>query len=176
MKKNSRSYKKKGGSGDGIFGSNPGSYPDSVGTFGAVDAEANYGKMPNMFSSNQIGGMGYGFSNDDASLVPSVAGSYFPIKPTCSSAIDLARGGNNFIGGGKKLKGGIVLVGGRKRKGTKRSSTSKRSSTKKRSSTSKSKGKRSSTSKSSSTSKGSSTLKKWWQQGCNKLKGGFFVV
>jgi len=165
MKKNSRSYKKKGGSGDGIFGSNPGSYPDSVGTFGAVDAEANYGKMPNMFASNQIGGMGYGFSNDDASMVPSVAGSYFPIKPTCSSAIDLARGGNNFIGGGgKKLKGGIVLVGGRKRsskgkrKGTKRSSTSKRSSTKKR--------KRSS----------SSTLKKWWQQGCNKLKGGFFVV
>ena len=165
-------YIKKGG--HGLPALNPSNYSDSVGTFGAVNAEANYGKMPNVFPSKQVGGMGYGFSTGSASLVPSVAGSYFPISPTCSSHVDLARGGNNFVGGSnfvgggkkQKQKGGIVLIGGRRRRGT-----SKRSSTKRSSSNKRSRSKRSSTKRSST-----GTLKKWWQEGCNKMKGGLFIV
>ena len=179
MKKNGSRYSKRGGGGHGSAHLNPGSYPDSVGTFGAVDAEANYAKMPNIFSSKQVGGMGYGFSNAGAALVPNMAGSYFPVSPSCTGHADASRGGNNFMsdskfmgGGARRSKrssskkygkkvGGILLNGGRR---TKRRRGSRRSS--KRSSSKRSSSKRSST-----------KTKKWWQVGCQKkMNGGLVIV
>jgi hypothetical protein len=163
-----RTYHKTGGHGPSPL--SPGSYGDSVGTFGAVNAEANYAKMPNVFPSKQVGGMGYGFSSA-ANLVPNMAGSYFPITPMCAGNIDLARGGNNFMSGGKrsKLTGGILLGGRRKSKklnggillGGRRRRTAKKRSTKKHSSTKKHKRK---------------SQKKWWGVGCKKMKGGLVIV
>ena len=162
----------------------PGEYK-GVGTI-AVGGDANYAEMPNMFSSNQVGGrrrrghskrckskcshskrshskrkqrggMGYGFANPTA--VPYAAGSYFPITPTCTSALDVSRGGNNFMSGGAMILGGAPLLGGRKRKGgamilggapllggrrSKKHRKSKKNKT-----------------------------QKWWQVGCKKLAGGF---
>lgn len=158
-----RTYPKTGGHGPAPL--SPGSYGDSVGTFGAVNADANYAKMPNVFPSKQVGGMGYGFSSA-ANLVPTMAGSYFPITPMCAGNIDLSRGGNNFMSGGRKTKrrltGGILLGGRRKSKklnggillGGRRRRTAKKRGTKKRKS-----------------------QKKWWGVGCkSKMRGGLVIV
>jgi hypothetical protein len=152
----------------------PGEYK-GVGTI-AVGGDANYAKMPNMFSSNlvggrrrrghskrckskcshskrkQRGGMGYGFANPNAASY--AAGSYFPITPTCSSALDVSRGGNNFMSGGAMILGGAPLIGGRKRKGGSMILVGGRRSKKHR------KSKKNKT-------------QKWWQVGCKKLAGGF---
>jgi hypothetical protein len=143
----------------------PGEYK-GVGTI-AVAGDANYAKMPNVFPSNQVGGrrrrsrhkrrrskkqrggMGYGFANPAASSY--AAGSYFPITPTCTSALDLSRGGNNFmsggalvLGGAKKRKGGAPLLGGRR---TKKNRKGKKSKT-----------------------------FKWNQKGCNTKIGGALIL
>ena len=172
MKKNGSRYSKRGGGGHGSAHLNPGSYPDSVGTFGAVDAEANYAKMPNIFSSKQVGGMGYGFSNAGAALVPNMAGSYFPVSPSCTGHADASRGGNNFMsdskfmgGGARRSKrssskkygkkvGGILLNGGKRSSRTKRRRGSKRRSSK----------------------RSSTKTKKWWQVGCQKKMNGGLVI
>jgi hypothetical protein len=153
----------------------PGEYK-GVGTI-AVAGDANFAKMPNVFPSNQVGGrrkrshskrskkqrggMGYGFANPSASSY--AAGSYFPITPTCTSALDVSRGGNNFMSGGalllggrRKRKGGALLLGGsRKKKGgalllggrTKKNKKSKKSKT-----------------------------FKWLQKGCNTKIGGAIIL
>ncbi len=104
----------------------------------------------------QSGGMGYGFAN--STDVPVVAGSYFPVTPTCSGKLDVSRGGNNFIGGGQSggalllggARGGALLLGGVK---SKKSRKSKKSSKSKKNKT-----------------------QKWWQVGCKKLMGGFIPM
>jgi hypothetical protein len=52
------------------------------------------------YFSNQVGG-GYGFT-DGASLIPSFAGSYFPVTKVCTAGApdNNSRGGNNFGQGG----------------------------------------------------------------------------
>ncbi len=116
----------------------PGEYK-GVGTI-AVAGDANYAKMPNTFPSNQVGGMcskhnkkqrggmSYGFAN--TADVPIVAGSYTPVSPMCTAKVDVSRGGNNFMSGGKKKtqRGGLILLGGMRSKSNKRSK-SKRSRT-----------------------------------------------
>ena len=113
-------YKKKGGCGSCVLSPAP---------FDGVDITPG-GSSPNMlgqptFSTKQVGG-GYGYDNGaDASKY---GGSYFPVSRACTSHSDGSRGGNNFIGGGKrrstKRKGG-------KRKSGKRSSSTKRKGGKK---------------------------------------------
>ena len=162
-----KSKKLKGGSSPLAW--TPGVYK-GLGTIEAAGDE-NFAKMPNIFSSTQVGGrrrrkrshskrskkqrggMGYGFANPAA--VPYAAGSYFPITPTCTSSLDLGRGGNNFMsggmrgglltpGGGKKKSGGAPLLGGRR---TRKHRKSKKSKT-----------------------------FKWMQKGCNKKMGGSMIV
>jgi hypothetical protein len=66
----------------------------------------NYGRVPNMFSSNvnpasivQGGGAGFGYTNGTNANV--YAGSYAPIDRNCTGCEVGARGGNNFMSGGK---------------------------------------------------------------------------
>ena len=79
------------------------------------------------YKRSQRGGMGYGFSNP--ADVPVVAGSYFPVTPSCTAKMDLSRGGNNFMSGGKgrskTQKGGLILLGGKKNKTAKKSKIEK---------------------------------------------------
>ena len=104
------------------------------------DLAGNVAKAPNAFPSNQVGG-GYGFV-DNAADIPSFAGSYFPVSKVCTaSEFDLARGGNNFVGGGGSVTMGMSRAGGGKRR-SRRKSGGKRS------------GKR-----------------RWSQKGCNKKGG-----
>ena len=70
----------------------------------------NYNQTPIMVpSSNMVGG-GYGYGMDSASteMVPSYAGSYFPVSRVCTADApdNNSRGGNNFGqgGGGRKKK------------------------------------------------------------------------
>jgi hypothetical protein len=146
--------------GNGLLPLTPGQYK-GVGTI-AVAGDANYAKMPNVFPSNQVGGkykrshskrsqrggMGYGFANPAAA--PYAAGSYFPITPTCASALDPSRGGNNFMSGGSKKRGGKS-----KRSKSKRSKSNKRSKSKG--------GKKNKT-------------QKWKQTGCSKMMGGMIMM
>ena len=105
------------------------------------DLAGNFAKPPNAFPSNQVGG-GYGFVNNEADI-PSFAGSYFPVSKVCTAGeFDLARGGNNFVGGGSKSLGLSRSGGGRR---SKRSSSSKKTC--------------------------GGTRRKFKQSGCNK-KGG----
>ena len=73
----------------------------------------NYGRMPNTFSSNvnpadivQGGGAGFGYTNGGNTNL--YAGSYAPIDRNCTGCEVGARGGNNFMSGGKgwRKKGG----------------------------------------------------------------------
>ena len=90
----------------------------------------NYGRMPNTFSSNvnpadivQGGGAGFGYTNGGNTNL--YAGSYAPIDRNCTGCEVGARGGNNFMSGGKGWKkGGSRNQGGknytRKQKGCSR--------------------------------------------------------
>jgi hypothetical protein len=153
--------------GNGLLPLTPGHYK-GVGTI-AVAGDANYAKMPNKFSSNQVGGkhkhkrskskrsqrggMGYGFANPAAA--PYAAGSYFPITPTCASALDASRGGNNFMSGGSKKRGSKSKRSKSKRSKSKRSKSNKRSKSKG--------GKKNKT-------------QKWRQKGCSKMMGGMIMM
>jgi hypothetical protein len=103
---------------------------------GGTTNNANIPTMPP--KSTMVGGMGYGYaSGADAAIF---GGNYFPIKPTCTQAVDPSRGGNNFMSGGARRRS-------TKRSGTKRSGSKRKT---KRSRTSKKGG------------------KKWRQRGCKK--------
>ncbi len=86
------------------------------------DLAGNFAKPPNAFPSNQVGG-GYGFV-DSAADIPSFAGSYFPVSKVCTAGeFDLARGGNNFVGGGMTM--GMSKAGGGRRRSRSRSRSKK---------------------------------------------------
>ena len=90
---------------------------------GGTTNNANIPTMPP--KSTMVGGMGYGYaSGADAAIF---GGNYFPIKPTCTQAVDQSRGGNNFMSGGARRR---TKRSGTKRKtkrnGSKRSRTSKK--------------------------------------------------
>ena len=69
----------------------------------------NYGRPPNMFSSNvnptnlvQGGGAGFGYTTGSNTNL--YAGSYAPIDRNCTGCEVGARGGNNFMSGGGRSK------------------------------------------------------------------------
>jgi hypothetical protein len=144
----SRKYNKRGGCGSCVL--SPAPY-EGVGTLAATEKYGSYAEPPTLFSSNQVGGMAYGFS--DPKDVSTFAGNYFPPSSISASNLDPSRGGNNFMSGGS-----------RRRRSGKRSS--KRSS--KRSRKSKRSSKRSR--KSRSSRGGSRKSKKWRQRGCSAKK------
>ena len=152
----------------------PGEYK-GVGTI-AVAGDANYAAKPNTFPSNQVGGMcskhnkkqrggmSYGFAN--TTDVPNFAGSYSPVTPMCTAKVDVSRGGNNFMSGGKKKtqRGGLILLGGMRSK-------SKRSKSKRSKSNKRSKSKRSRTQRGGLILLGGrKKTQKWRQKGCSKKK------
>ena len=85
----------------------------------------NYGRAPNMFSSNvnpanivQGGGAGFGYTTGTNANI--YAGSYAPIDRNCTGCEVGARGGNNFIsGGGRRSKRKHSRKGGSKKRGRK---------------------------------------------------------
>jgi hypothetical protein len=85
----------------------------------------NYGRPPNMFSSNvnpanivQGGGAGFGYTTGTNTNI--YAGSYAPIDRNCTGCEVGERGGNNFIsGGGRRSKMKHNRKGGSKKRGRK---------------------------------------------------------
>jgi len=61
----------------------------------------NFAKMPNIFPTTQVGGVGYGYTGGND--VSTFGGSYIPVVKNCTGAADNNRGGNNVgMSGGSK--------------------------------------------------------------------------
>jgi hypothetical protein len=154
---------KRGGCGGCVL--SPASLTDGVSTLPASQMYSNSAKMPDTFSSKQVGGS-YGF----ASTKDVFGGSYATPSTMCTGAnADPSRGGNNFMSGGRRKGGTLKRRNAMKRTGGKRSSKKggKRSSKKGGKRSSKKGGRK-------SRRKGGS--KKWRQRGCNKKSGGMILL
>ena len=158
--KKNRSLKNKvrrGGCGGCVL--SPASLTDDVSTLPASEPYSNSAKMPNAFSSSQVGG-GYGYTDTaDAAIY---AGSYATPSKICTAGNgDPSRGGNNFMSGGKRMSGGsFKRHNAMRRKGGSRKT--------------KKGGKRSSKKGGKRSSKKGGSQKKWKQRGC--MKGGVGVI
>ena len=108
-KKLGRSRRLKGGHSPSPL--NPANYPDGE---NMSNLAGNFAKAPNVFPSNQVGGMGYGYSA--STDVSKFAGSYIPVTKVCTGGeFDLSRGGNNLMAGGDGRSRGVSRAGGSRR-------------------------------------------------------------
>ena len=98
-KNGSRKMVKRGGCGSWSSNLNPAPFP---GLDNNLPTGANFAQPPNAFSTNQVGGDGYGFtSGGDASVFNA---GYAPLSRYGGDVGTQSRGGNNYMAGGGRRR------------------------------------------------------------------------
>ena len=115
-KNGSRKMVKRGGCGSWSGSLNPAPFPSLDNN---LPTGANFATPPNAFSTNQVGGDGYGFTS--GSDVTGLNGSYPPISRYGGDVGIQSRGGNNYMaGGGRRRRTRKSKRSSKKRKGGKK--------------------------------------------------------